>query len=42
MEYNLEKKVILNNEPKRKNLYGWSLKEVCGEKDSRDLIPWVR
>jgi hypothetical protein len=39
MEYNLEKKVILNIESEYKSLYQWSLNEV-EDKHSRPLIPW--
>jgi hypothetical protein len=39
VEYNLERKVILNTESKHKSLYEWSLNEV-EDKHSRPLIPW--
>jgi hypothetical protein len=40
MEYNLEKKVILNTESKHKNDYEWSINELAEGKKSEDYIPY--
>jgi len=42
MEYNLEKKVILNTESKHKNDYEWSINELAEGKKSEDYIPYDR
>ena len=41
MEYHLERKIILSEDSKFKNLYSWFLREVDSEgKEQRDQIPW--
>lgn len=42
MEYHLDRKVILNDNPEFKNLYSWSLQEIDadGKKVGNDQVPW--
>jgi len=42
VDYNLDKKIRLNNRPEYDGLYSWCLQEINseGEQASRDLIPW--
>jgi hypothetical protein len=42
VDYHLDRRVILSDDPQYKNLYEWSLQEVDddGKQIGRDLIPW--
>ncbi|ETA72690.1 MULTISPECIES: hypothetical protein [Mesorhizobium] len=43
MEYNIDRRVVLNQDSEFKNLYEWSLQELDadGKKVGRDQIPWA-